>query len=78
MYDLLIKGGEVIDPAQGIRSKKDIGISGGKIAAVENEIASNMASKVIDAKGKIVTPGLNRSQCATRRNRGTYRGYDNS
>ena len=58
MYDLLIKGGEVIDPAQNIHGKKDIGVSGGKIAAVENEIASNIAYKVIDAKGKIVTPGL--------------------
>jgi len=58
MYDLLIRGGEVIDPAQEIHDKRDVGISGGKIAALEDEIAPSEAKKVIDACGKIVTPGL--------------------
>jgi len=58
MYDLLIKGGELIDPAQGIHEKRDIAVSGDKVAAVAADIAPNEASKVIDAKGKIVTPGL--------------------
>jgi len=58
MYDLLIKGGELIDPAQGIHEKRDIAISKGKIAALKGEIASSQAKKTIEAKGKIVTPGL--------------------
>lgn len=58
MYDLLIKGGELIDPAQGIHERRDVAVSGGKIAALETDIASNQAKKVIDARSKIVTPGL--------------------
>ncbi len=58
MYDLLIKGGKLIDPAQKIHAKKDIAISGGKIAALETDIPPSQAKKVIEAGGKIVTPGL--------------------
>lgn len=58
MYDLLVKGGEVIDPAQDIHDQRDIGISQGKIAALASEIAPSDARKVINAEGKIVTPGL--------------------
>jgi dihydroorotase len=58
MYDILVKGGEVIDPAQGIHAKRDIGISAGKIAAVEAGISADRAKEVIDAKGKLVVPGL--------------------
>jgi len=57
-YDLLIKGGEVIDPSQSLRGKRDIGIRWGKIEAVEGEIAADRALRVIDAKGHLVTPGL--------------------
>jgi len=57
-YELLIKGGEVVDPAQGIRSQQDIAISQGKIAALAPNIATNEAVRIIDAKGKIVTSGL--------------------
>jgi len=58
MYELVVKGGEVIDPAQKIHERRDIGISQGKIAAVAREIAASEAKKVINAQGKIVTPGL--------------------
>lgn len=58
MYDQLVKGGEVIDPAQGIRGRFDIGIIAGKIATIGKCIPTNQARKVIDAKLKIVTPGL--------------------
>lgn len=58
MYDILVKGGEVIDPSQGIHGKCDIGISNGKIAAIETEISDSAAQKVIDTKGNIVVPGL--------------------
>jgi len=58
MYELVVKGGMVIDPAQGIHDQRDIGISQGKIIALAGDIAPSEAKKVIDAKGKIVTPGL--------------------
>ena len=57
-YELLIKGGEVIDPAQGIHDQLDIGISQRKIAALTSKIAATEAGRVINATGKIVTPGL--------------------
>jgi dihydroorotase len=58
MYDLLIKGGEVIDPSQGIHGRQDIGISNGRIAAVNECVDPKDAKRFIDATGKIVTPGL--------------------
>ncbi len=56
-YDLLIKGGRVIDPSVGLDAIRDIAIAGGKIVAVEADIAGD-ASQAIDARGKIVAPGL--------------------
>jgi dihydroorotase len=57
-FDLVIKGGEVLDPSQSLRSKRDIGIRWGVIEAVENEIPAARAARTIDATGKLVTPGL--------------------
>ena len=57
-YDLLIKGGRVIDPAQGIDAQKDVGLAGGKVAAVEENLPGDQADEVYDAAGQIVTPGL--------------------
>jgi dihydroorotase len=57
-FDLVIKGGEVIDPSQSLRGKRDIGIRWGVIEAIEPEIPAARASKTIDAGGKLVTPGL--------------------
>lgn len=57
-YDLLLKGGRVIDPANQVEHVMDVAISGGKIAAVKTDIPSNEAKKVVDASGLIVTPGL--------------------
>jgi len=58
MYDLLIKGGRVIDPAQNIDDRLDVAISGDKIAAVAKDISSLESRQIVDASGKIVTPGL--------------------
>jgi dihydroorotase len=58
MYDVLIKGGRVIDPAQGLDGRMDIAVSGDKIALVAEEIPAMECRKIIDAAGKIVTPGL--------------------
>ncbi len=57
-YDLLIRGGRVVDPAQDLDAVRDVAIAGGKIAKVESNIPSSQAREVIDAGGKIVTPGL--------------------
>ena len=58
MHELLVKGGTVIDPAQGIHGQMDVGISQGKIAALTHDIAPGEAKKVIDASGMLVTPGI--------------------
>src|SRR5256885_3844285 len=57
-FDLVIKGGDVLDPSQSLRGKRDIGIRWGVIEAVENEIPAGRALRTIDASGKLVTPGL--------------------
>jgi dihydroorotase len=57
-FDLVIKGGEVLDPSQSLRGKRDIGIRYGVIEAVEPEISASRAVRVLDASGKLVTPGL--------------------
>jgi len=57
-YDLLVKGGRVIDPSLGIDAVRDVAITGGRIAAVDANIAADSATETIDARGKIVVPGL--------------------
>ncbi len=57
-YDLLLKGGHVIDPKNRIDQITDVAISNGHIARVAADIADSSARKVIDAKGLYVTPGL--------------------
>ena len=56
-YDLVVKGGRVIDPANGTDGIRDIGIKRGRIAVVAPELDPG-ATKVVDATGLIVTPGL--------------------
>ena len=56
-YDLMIKGGRVIDPSVRLDGIRDVAISGGRIAAVEGSIAAQ-AAETIDARGKLVVPGL--------------------
>src|SRR5882724_6191682 len=56
-YDLLIKGGRVVDPSVGLDAVRDVAIAGGRIAAVAADIAGD-ATETIDARGKIVAPGL--------------------
>jgi dihydroorotase len=56
-YDLIIKGGRVIDPSLGLDAIRDVAIAGGRVAAVEANIAAD-ATDTIDAHGKIVAPGL--------------------
>lgn len=57
-FDLLIKGGEVVDPAGGYSGQMDVAIKRNRTAAVEANIPTDSAFKVIDASGQYVTPGL--------------------
>ena len=57
-FDLLIKGGEVLDPSQRFRGMRDIGIRNGVIEAVQANIPAERALKVLSATGRLVTPGL--------------------
>ena len=57
-YDLVIANGEVLDPSQKLRGKRDIGIKHGQIAGIETSIPAARAVQRIDAAGKLVTPGL--------------------
>lgn len=57
-FDLVIRGGEVLDPDQSLRAVLDIGIRHGVIAAVEPRIAASATRQVIEAGGRVVTPGL--------------------
>jgi dihydroorotase len=56
-YDVLIRGGRVIDPSVRLDAVRDVAIAGGRIAAVEPSI-TGAAGDVIDARGKLVVPGL--------------------
>ena len=59
-YDLIIRGGRVIDPSVRLDAVRDVAISGGRIAAVEANIAADAteAAEIIEARGKLVVPGL--------------------
>ena len=57
-YDLLIKGGTVVDPSQELNAMRDVALSGGKVAAIAESIAESEAREMVDATGLIVTPGL--------------------
>jgi dihydroorotase len=57
-YDLLLRGGHVIDPRNGTSAVRDVAIAGGKIAAIAPRIDPAEAFKTIDVSGLFVTPGL--------------------
>jgi dihydroorotase len=57
-YDLLLKGGHVIDPANNLDGVMDVAVSKNNIAAVEKDIPAGQAGKVVNVSGLYVTPGL--------------------
>ncbi|MGH6689310.1 MAG: amidohydrolase/deacetylase family metallohydrolase [Gammaproteobacteria bacterium] len=57
-YDVVIRGGRVIDPSQRLSAVRDVAIAQGKIARIDANIPAAEARLAIDARGKIVTPGL--------------------
>lgn len=58
IFDLVITGGRVIDPAQVIDGRFDVAIIGDRIAAVGPDLASKPAKRVLKADGQLVCPGL--------------------
>lgn len=57
-YDLIIKGGRVLDASQKIDRTMDVAVRQGKIAILQPNLPESDAAEVFDARGKIVTPGL--------------------
>ena len=58
MYDLLLKGGTVIDPSRSLHEKLDVGITGDRVTGLAASIGASEATRVIDVSGKLITPGL--------------------
>src|SRR5207245_2168785 len=57
-FDLLIRGGEVVDPGGAHEGMLDVAVTGDRIGAVDEDIPAEAAAQVIDARGQYVTPGL--------------------
>src|SRR5215831_3863979 len=57
-FDLVIRGGEVVDPSQNLRGKRDVGVRNALIAAIEPEIPAARGVQTLDAAGQLVLPGL--------------------
>jgi dihydroorotase len=57
-YDLLVRGGNVVDPATGTSGSYDVAVAGGRVAEVAPEVPSHLAAEVVDATGAFVVPGL--------------------
>ncbi len=57
-YDLLLKGGHLIDPHNEVNARMDVAIAGGKIARVDEDLPASRAKKTIDVSGLYVTPGF--------------------
>jgi dihydroorotase len=58
IFDTVLKGGRVIDPANHIDGAFDVGVSGGRIAAVAPELDRGQACEIIDVRGQLVIPGM--------------------
>ncbi len=57
-YDLVLKGGTLLDPAQGINDRRDVAFKDGLVAHVAEHIDPTTAATSVDVSGKLVTPGL--------------------
>ncbi len=57
-YDLLLKGGRVIDPASGLDGVRDLAVAAGRIAEIAAEIPRDSAAETVDVGGRLVLPGL--------------------
>ena len=79
-YDLILKGGHLIDPKNNVDSPRDLALNNGQVAAVDTDIPVDRAGRVVDVSGLYVTPGLvdiHTHMYATAGNRDAWAG-DNS
>ena len=58
MYDLVVKGGIVIDPLNNIKGNYDIGIMDGKVAEISENIDLSQGKKYLNVQGKTIIPGI--------------------
>jgi dihydroorotase len=75
-YDILLKGGHVIDPRNDLNAARDVAVKDGKIARVEANIPASEAAKVVDVSGLYVTPGLIDLHVHVYAGTGARRGYN--
>lgn len=57
-YDLVLKGGQLLDPAAGVDARRDVAFASGRVAAVDADIPREVAREVVDVGGAYVAPGL--------------------
>lgn len=57
-FDVVIRGGTIVDPARGMQARADLGIRAGRIAGIEPSLADAAAARTIDATGRYVVPAL--------------------
>ncbi|HVC32321.1 MAG TPA: amidohydrolase/deacetylase family metallohydrolase [Chloroflexota bacterium] len=57
-HDLLVKGGTLVDPARGIHARRDVAFARGVVSAVAEEIPADTATRVVDAAGNLIAPGM--------------------
>lgn len=57
-YDLLLKGGTVVDPAQGLHARQDVAFAAGKVAALAADLPVTAARQVVDCRHRLVAPGM--------------------
>ena len=55
-YDILLKGGTVVDPTQKLHDRRDVAVIDGKIAAIEDDISAREATQTVFVEDKYVTP----------------------
>ena len=58
LYDLLLHGGTLLDPVQGVHARRDVAFQGGRVAAVAPEIPADRAARTVNVSGNLVAPGL--------------------
>jgi dihydroorotase len=57
-YDLVVKGGVLVDPAQGIHTHRDVAFTDGIVSAIGKDLLASRAASVVDASGHLIVPGM--------------------
>ena len=57
-YDLVLRGGHLVDPASGLDAVRDLGVRQGRVAVVADRIPDAQAADLIDVSGRVVIPGI--------------------